>query len=226
MKDRIEHVPLGRIDYVAALAAQRCAHACRSRGEIRDLVLTAEHDPVLTVGRSGSLDDLLVSPEQLREEGIPVHRVERGGGITYHGPGQLVVYPILDLKERGLDLRRYVRLLEDAMLATARAFGVRARRDERRPGAWVGSRKLASVGIHVRRWVTLHGFALNVDARRDHFAMIRPCGEAIEIVSLSDLTVRTPSMLEAERAALDALSAALGDPIEEGEASWLAATSH
>jgi lipoate-protein ligase B len=225
MKARLAHIPLGRIEYNAALAVQRAAHERRVGGEIPDLVLTAEHDPVFTVGRGGSLRDLLASPEALHRESIPVHRAERGGGITYHGPGQVVAYPILHLKERGLDLHRYIHLLEEAALRVAGGLGIAAQRRDGHPGVWVGARKLASIGVHVRRWVTRHGVALNVAVRREHFAMIRPCGEAVEVISLCDLVDPAPTMRDVEDALLSHLGDLLGMARMEGDRTWLTPTS-
>jgi lipoic acid synthetase len=181
------HLPLGRVEYGEVLALQRSLHGARVRGEIPDTVLTVEHDPVVTIGRSGSEEELLVSEEALRAEGISLFRVERGGRITYHGPGQLVSYPIVDLRTLGGDVKGYVRTLEQAVIDLLGECGVGAARREGFPGVWVGTRKIASVGVAVRRWVTFHGLALNVRVNPRHFGMIRPCGLPIEVVSLDDL---------------------------------------
>jgi len=181
------HLPLGRVEYGEALALQRSLHEARVRGEIPDTVLTVEHDPVVTIGRSGSEEELLVSEEALRGEGISFYRVERGGRITYHGPGQLVSYPIVDLRAQGGDVKSYVRTLEQAVIDLLGECGVEAARREGFPGVWVGTRKIASVGVAVKKWVTFHGLALNVRVNPRHFEMIRPCGLSIEVVSLDDL---------------------------------------
>jgi lipoate-protein ligase B len=184
-------------------------------------VLTVEHDPVLTLGRQGRLDDLRVPMSTLEQEGIEVHRIERGGGITYHGPGQLVAYPIVDLTRHRRDLRWFIDRLEAAILGVARGYGVPAQRRPGHPGAWVGPRKLASLGIHVRRWVTSHGLALNVDVNRRHFAMIRPCGESIEIVSLGDLVSPPPEMSEVEGRLVGALEEVFAWRLERRAEAWL-----
>jgi lipoic acid synthetase len=181
------HLALGRVEYGEVLALQRSLHGARVRGEIPDTVLTVEHDPVVTIGRSGSEEELLVSEEALRGEGISLFRVERGGRITYHGPGQLVLYPIVDLRAQGGDVKAYIRVLEEAIIDLLGECGVEAARREGFPGVWVGARKIASVGVAVKRWVTFHGLALNVRVDRRHFGMIRPCGLEIEVVSLDDL---------------------------------------
>jgi len=186
-------------------------------GTIGDIVITVEHDPVFTVGRRGSAGNLLVSREMLRQQGIPILDVERGGDITYHGPGQLVAYPILDLREHGGDVRSYVWGLEEAILRTLAGFGVSGRRITGRPGVWVDDRKIASIGIHVRRWITLHGVAINVDVDRAHFAMIRPCGMSVEVVSICDLTDRKVSVATVGSRFLDAASDVFGWTVQAVE---------
>jgi len=182
------HADLGRIRYGPALAIQQRLHALRREGKIGDVVLSLEHEPVLTVGRQGGQDHILASREELERGGVEVFAVERGGDVTYHGPGQLVLYPILDLRERGEDLHRYVWEIEEVMVLTARAFGVEAARRAGLPGVWHDRGKLGSVGIYVRDWVTMHGLALNVDLRPDLFHLIVPCGIAgAKAVSLADL---------------------------------------
>jgi len=183
----VGHVALGRAGYAEILALQRRLRDRRTEGTIGDLVLTVEHEPTFTVGRRGSRANLLVSPEALDAAGIRVFEVERGGDITYHGPGQLVVYPILDLRGYGRDLRGYVERLEEATIRTLARFGIDGWRDSAMPGVWVDGGKIASIGVHVRRWITVHGLALNLDVNRDHFAMIRPCGLDVDAVSMSDL---------------------------------------
>lgn len=183
----VEHLPLGRSDYGEVLNTQRELQVRRSSGTICDTVLTVEHDPVFTIGRRGSRANLLVSQELLDEEGIGIFDVERGGDITYHGPGQFVVYPIIDLRDYGRDVRAYVDRLEETAIRTLAAFGVVSEREQGRPGVWVDGRKIASVGVSVRRWITCHGLALNVDADRRHFAMIRPCGLPVQAVSMTEL---------------------------------------
>lgn len=178
---------LGCVPYEEALDLQRRLHRRRRAGEIGDVVLMLEHDPVITVGRSGSLESLLVPAERLDDEGIRLVEIERGGDMTYHGPGQLVVYPILDLQGHGKDVKGYVRRLEATAIETLAGFGIAADRRAGYPGVWAGSRKIASVGVYVKGWVTLHGLALNVDVNPHHFAMINPCGLGVETVSMVDL---------------------------------------
>ncbi len=141
-----------------------------------DTVLFLEHPSVFTLGRRGGKENLLVSESFLEKSGIPVVHVERGGNITYHGPGQLVGYPILDLREAGLSVTEYVEGLEETMIGVASDFGVRASRDRRNRGAWVGNRKLGSIGIAIRHGIAFHGFAFNVNLSMAPFGWINPCG--------------------------------------------------
>ncbi len=141
-----------------------------------DVVLFLEHPPVFTLGRRGGRENLLVSESFLERSGVPVVHVERGGNITYHGPGQLVGYPILDLRGAGLGVTEYVEGLEEVMIGVASEFGVRASRDSRNRGAWVGNRKLGSIGIAIRHGIAFHGFAFNVNLSMEPFGWINPCG--------------------------------------------------
>ncbi|WP_245590146.1 lipoyl(octanoyl) transferase LipB [Desulfobulbus elongatus] len=168
---------LGLMAYPAAHALQVELAARRRQGALgHDLFLCVEHPPVYTLGRHGSRAHLGEGEDFLRERGIAVMVVERGGEITYHGPGQLVVYPILDLRRRRLGLRDYVYLLEELMLRLAADCGIAARRDPRNHGVWVGDSKLGSIGIAIRHGVAFHGLALNVDPDLEPFSWINPCG--------------------------------------------------
>jgi lipoate-protein ligase B len=187
-------VALGRADYGWTLGLQRTLHARRRAGAVPDIVLTVEHNPVITFGRSGSRDHLLASASDLRREGIEVFDIERGGDVTYHGPGQLVIYPIVDLRDHGRDVKRFVRWLEDAAIGTLKEMRIDGGRRDGFPGVWVGERKIASIGVYVRGWVTRHGLALNVAVNPAHFAMIRPCGLPVETVSIVQVLGRTVLM--------------------------------
>ena len=166
----------GSLDYPAAYELQQQLNAARRDGSLADTILVVEHPPCLTVGRGGTGDDVLTDRAALARQGITVHESDRGGAVTYHGPGQLVCYPILDLTRHGRDVHLHARRLEEVMLRTAAACGVAAWRRPGYPGVWTASGKLGSLGVAVRRWVTLHGFALNVCPDLDHFAHIVPCG--------------------------------------------------
>ena len=159
----------------------------RRSGQIGDILITVEHDPVFTIGRGGSRTNIRVSEQERERAGIPVYDIERGGDITYHGPGQLVCYPIIDLRDYGRDIKRYITSLEQAMIDLCADYGVEAARRVGYPGVWVGERKIGSIGVSVRHWVSMHGLAFNIDVNKEHFAMINPCGLLIEMVSLVDL---------------------------------------
>lgn len=167
---------LGTIDYAEAHRVQKELQRKRVGGEIGDIVLLLEHPPVLTMGRSAKAQHVLATPELLEARGIPVHEVGRGGDVTYHGPGQLVAYPIIDLKPDRKDVRKYVASLEETMIRTCADFGLAAGRVEGLNGAWIGERKVGAVGVRISRWVTMHGLALNVNSDLRQFEMIVPCG--------------------------------------------------
>ncbi len=169
-------IELGLTPYQHALGLQRRLAALRAEGRLGDLLLLLHHPPVITLGRGGRRAHLLVEDSCLAALGIEFFEAERGGDMTYHGPGQLVGYPILDLAGYGRDLHRYLRLLERVLIETLAAFGVGAGRRMGRTGVWVEDKKIASIGIHVTRWVTRHGFALNVDMDLSPFGLIVPCG--------------------------------------------------
>jgi lipoate-protein ligase B len=141
-----------------------------------DILLLLEHPSVFTLGRRGGRENLVVSETFLKESGISIVPVERGGNITYHGPGQLVGYPIIDLKKARMDVHTYVNRLEDIMIRTAGDYGVDAGRNSKNPGIWVGNNKMGSIGISIRHGITFHGFALNVNPAMEPFAWINPCG--------------------------------------------------
>lgn len=177
---------LGTVDYAEAHRLQKELQSKRIAGEIGDTVLLLEHPPVLTMGRSAKKQHVLAPREVLEARGISVHEVGRGGDVTYHGPGQLVAYPIIDLKPDRKDVRKYVSSLEEAMIRSCADFGLNARRVQGLNGAWIGERKVGAVGVRISRWVTMHGLALNVNSDLNHFEMIVPCGiEDRGVTSLS-----------------------------------------
>jgi lipoyl(octanoyl) transferase len=176
----LQAIWLGRMAYREAWALQKRLAGERADGLIADHLLLVEHPAVLTLGRQAAASHVLASPAELARRGIEVLRVERGGEVTYHGPGQLVAYPILALSRRGLLVRPLVRALEAAMVETCAAFGVGADRREGHPGCWIdpegAARKIGALGIRIERGVSYHGIALNVDPNLDDFALIDPCG--------------------------------------------------
>lgn len=188
---------LGLKDYLEALSFQERIQQLRIRDEAPDTLLLLEHPPVFTIGRKGGKGDIICAPERLGEEGIKVYEVNRGGGITYHGPGQLVGYPVFDLNLRGRDVHKYVRLLEEVLIRTIGEFGIEGGRVEGFTGVWVGNEKIAAIGIAVKNWVTMHGFALNVDPDLNHFGLINPCGITNRgVTSMSKLLKRAVGLEE------------------------------
>jgi len=174
----IEVRRLGTIDYQAALDLQAQLVERRKQGLIPDQLLLLEHPPVITLGVRTRSDrsHVLESEAALAAKGVGLFETGRGGDVTYHGPGQLVGYPIVDLKPDRCDVHRYVRDLEEVLIRAVDAFGVRAGRIEGLTGIWVGDQKLAAIGVRISRWVTSHGFALNVNTDLSHFGLIVPCG--------------------------------------------------
>jgi len=167
---------LGTVDYAEAHRLQKDLQAKRIAGEIGDTVLLLEHPPVLTLGRSAKEQHVLAPRHVLEARGIAVHEVGRGGDVTYHGPGQLVAYPIIDLKPDRKDVRKYVWSLEESMIRTCGDFGLSATRIQGLNGAWIDDRKIGAVGVRISRWVTMHGLALNVNSDLSYFELIVPCG--------------------------------------------------
>lgn len=193
-----------RLEYGAATQLQlRLREECLGSGGRRNFLLLVEHPPVITVGRSGNARDVLADGERLAGLGVEVEETNRGGEVTFHGPGQLVAYPIIDLTRRGRDLHRYLRDLEAWLVRLCRSYGVPAHADSPHTGVWVEDRKIASIGIAVRRWVTMHGVALNVDVDLGYFGLIVPCGmPEVQMTSLAAELDEAPPMQEvAARAA-------------------------
>ena len=167
---------LGLLDNRKACDLQHDLWSRRLEGELPDLLLLLEHPHVITLGRRGNRSHLIVSPEVLEAMKIPIFHVERGGDITYHGPGQMVVYPILDLKDYGYRLIRYIDQLEEVILHVLKDFGIEGRRDPSNRGVWVDGDKIASIGVVVKRWVSFHGFSLNYETDLKYFDLINACG--------------------------------------------------
>ncbi|HEX7976969.1 MAG TPA: lipoyl(octanoyl) transferase LipB [Gemmatimonadaceae bacterium] len=183
---------LGTMAYAEALGLQRAVAKARISGELdEDLLLLVEHPPVVTLGRSFKERHLLASPALLANRGVELFEVERGGDVTFHGPGQLVGYPIVDLKRHKRDLHWYLRQVEEALIRAIAPFGLAGERRAGLTGVWTEGRKLASIGVHARDWVTWHGFALNVTTDLRYFDLIVPCGiDAVEMSSIDRELVR------------------------------------
>lgn len=202
---------LGRVPYRPTWDLQNDLADRRRRREIGDRLLLLEHDPVYTIGRGGDEANLLATPERMAALGAELVRIDRGGDITFHGPGQLVAYPIVELADP-LDLRRYVRALEAAVVGTAAAFGVEAGGREGLPGVWVeGTRKLAAVGVRVKRGVTTHGLALNVRTDLSWFDEMVPCGiPGCQVTSLERETGRSLHLTDVGDVLAEQLGASFG----------------
>ena len=183
---RLEVKHLGLMPYAEALDYQREVARRRITGEIdQDVLLLVEHPPVVTMGRGAKEAHLLASPELLAARGVELFEVERGGDVTFHGPGQLVGYPIIDLKRHKKDLHWYLRQVEEALIRAIGQFGIPGERNAGYTGVWTRGRKIASIGVHARDWVTWHGFALNVTNDLGYFDLIVPCGiQAVTMTSV------------------------------------------
>jgi lipoyl(octanoyl) transferase len=175
-------IDLGLIRYTAAVTLQERVVTARKAGAIGDVLLLCEHPHVITLGRNGNRENLLASENVLKQKGVELHETNRGGDVTYHGPGQLVGYPILHLGAIRKDVRWYVRVLEEVMIRATAEFGIAAEREAGKIGVWVcdsgRSEKLAAIGVHLSRWITSHGFAYNVSTDLRYFDLMVPCGIA------------------------------------------------
>jgi lipoyl(octanoyl) transferase len=184
-----EVIDLGRVDWQEAFRMQEEFVRERQRGEGMDRLLFVEHPHVVTMGRNAKEEQVLASPELLQRAGIAFCETDRGGGATYHGPGQVVGYPIIDLREWKRDVRAYFRSVEQVLIDALSTFGVQAERvpEKGHEGVWAGGAKIAAIGIHISRWVTSHGFALNVETDLTYFQYIVPCGLTKPVCSLRSL---------------------------------------
>lgn len=204
--ETVRVLELGRMPYGPALTLQRNLQRAVIAGEAPDTLLLLEHDPVVTLGRRGDRSGIL-SAQALARAGIAVVATERGGNVTYHGPGQLVAYAILDLRRFGTDLRRYISRLEGTVLEVLAAYGVDGHRDLDQRGVFTSKGKIASLGVHVSHWVTMHGVALNVDPDMAHWDLIAPCAQpGVRAASLADHVQPPPPMPAVTRAFADAFA--------------------
>ena len=194
-------VSAGTLPYAEALTLQREVASARIAGTIpHDVLLLVEHPPVVTVGRSARSQNVRCTPSFLASRGVEFHEVERGGDVTFHGPGQLVGYPIVDLKRHKQDLHWYLRQVEEALIRGLDDLGVGADRHPGMTGVWTQGRKIASIGVHARDWVTWHGFALNVTTDLSFFDLIVPCGiDGVVMTSIERETGQSPESAQVER---------------------------
>lgn len=192
------------VTYENGMKLQQKLVEMRQRDEIADQLLLLEHPPVITLGRGGDESNLLASPERLEDEGVRYFETTRGGDITYHGPGQIVGYPIVHLGEGKRDVRKYVHSLEEVLIRTVAEYGITAERVDGKRGIWVGNDKIAAIGVRIARWVTSHGWALNVSTNLEHFRLITPCGLSGTGVTSIERELGRPVALEDVREILAA----------------------
>ncbi len=204
----------GPVPYADAWALQRHLLCARQAAAIPDSLILLEHPPVVTLGRGGNARHLLIAPDALAARGIDLFEVERGGDVTYHGPGQLVGYPILDLKALDEDVVRYMRSLEESAIATLAVFGIAGTRLRGYPGVWVDGAKVCAMGVAVKRRVTMHGFALNVTTDLAAFDLINPCGLGRPVTSMAGLLGRTVAIEDVREAYVAQFSQVFGIALE------------
>jgi len=222
---------LGTTDYARAGDLQRRLVELRKAEAIPDVLLLCEHPHVITLGRNARRENLRLPEEELARRGVEVHATDRGGDVTYHGPGQLVGYPIMDLKQVKRDVAAYMRSLEEVLIRVASDFGLLAGRLPGLTGVWVGGEKLAAMGVHISRWVTSHGFALNVNTDLKYFDLIVPCGLAARrATSLEALLGQRVEMAEVESSVVEHFAEVFVREMHRTEShdpeEWLARHAH
>ena len=221
-------VALGKVPYLEALELQRALARDRIAGTIpQDVLLLVEHPPVVTLGRSSKDRHLLASPDFLAGRGVELFEVERGGDVTFHGPGQLVGYPIMDLKRHKQDLHWYLRRLEQSLIGVLEAYGIPAGQNQGLTGVWTGGRKIASIGVHARDWVTWHGFALNVTTDLSYFDLIVPCGiSGVVMTSMARELGADPDASAVRRSVAEIFAAAFDlEPVSTSRSALLEAAA-
>ena len=203
---------LGLVDYEAALRLQNQLAQARMEEKTADVLLLLQHPPVITMGKSGKIHNVL-DPQAVQRKNIKVIFTDRGGDVTYHGPGQLVIYPILNLRLHGLSVPGYVGKLEETAIRTLDRYGIKARRIEKLRGVWVGNEKVAALGVHLSRWISKHGLALNVNTDLDPFDLINPCGTGRKATSMARILGKELPMEEVEMRMMEAFSEVFGIPV-------------
>ena len=194
------HKDLGFADYKDVWDLQKETHLKKQQGSADDILYTVEHNNVYTLGKTGSRDHILINDEEMKAKGISYYEIDRGGDITYHGPGQLVAYPILDLNNYYKDTHRYLRDLEETVILTLKELGIEAHREEEFTGVWVGEEKICAIGIKVSRWITMHGIAFNINTDLSYFDKIIPCGIFHKgVTSIEKITGKKADMAEIKK---------------------------
>ncbi|MGQ9464214.1 MAG: lipoyl(octanoyl) transferase LipB [bacterium] len=196
----INTLDLGKRDYKEVWDMQRELHLKRVNGQIPNTLILVEHNPVVTIGRSGKSENIKMPIQLLKEKGIDFYHIERGGDVTFHGPGQLVGYPIFNIKEGLIGIRRFIEMIEDAIIGVLADFAIKAEKREGLIGVWTEMGKICSIGIAVKRWVSFHGFALNVNTDLRYFDLINPCGfKDIKMVSMQEILGHEIAMSEVKK---------------------------
>lgn len=202
---------MGLVEYGEASRFQRAVADARAAGTLPDTLILLEHPPVITMGRRAGTENIIVPEELLRREGVALHQSSRGGDVTYHGPGQIVGYPILKLRPLGLGAAAYVHGLEAMLIDLLGAFGIEARTDPHYIGVWVGEEKVAAIGVAISGGITMHGFALNVEPNLSHFKLINPCGITDRgVTSMARLLGRTVTVDEVRPRLVESFSRTFG----------------
>ncbi len=202
---------LGTRDYKEVWDLQKEIHSKRVAEEISDTLILVEHNPVVTVGKSGKSENIKVPLQFLKEKGIGLYYIERGGDVTFHMPGQLIGYPIFNIKRGLVGIKPFIEKIEDAIITTLGDFGIIAGKREKMIGVWVGEKKICSIGVAVKRWVSFHGFALNVNNDLKYFDLINPCGfKEIEMTSMKKILGNKVEMESVKRAVINNFVAIFG----------------
>lgn len=203
MKDKINILDLGRKDYKEVWDKQKELHQKRVNGEIPDTLILVEHNPVVTVGKSGKTENIKIPIPLLKEKGIDFYHIERGGDVTFHGPGQLVGYPIFNIKQGLVGIKPFIEMIEDAIIGVLADFDIKAEKKKGLIGVWTKSGKICSIGIAVKRWVSFHGFALNINTDLRYFDLINPCGfKSIKMTSMQEITGKKISMVDVKESTI------------------------
>ncbi len=209
-------VDLGHKDYKEVWDLQKSIHQKRVEGKIVDTVLLVEHNPVITMGKSGKEQNLLIPFKLLKQKGIAYYQIERGGDVTYHGPGQLVGYPILNIKDGLVGIRPYIEKLEEVIIATLAEFNIKGEKKEKMIGVWTEGGKICSIGVAVKKWVSFHGFALNVNTDMTYFDLIVPCGiKSVKMTSIEELLGSEVPMGEIKKSIIRNLSVVFNKNAEQ-----------
>lgn len=204
MQSKLNILDLGKKDYKEVWDLQKVIHQKRIEGEISDTLIIVEHNPVITMGKSGKDDNLLMPFKKLEEKGINFYRIERGGDVTYHGPGQIVGYPIFNIRDGLIGIKSFIKRIEDIIIATLKDFNIKGEKKEKMIGVWTESGKICSIGIAVKRWVSFHGFAFNVNTDLNHFDYIVPCGlKNVTMTSMQKISNKSVSMDDVKKSIID-----------------------